>query len=133
MKTHQREILLYYNPESGAGKRTVGHAMAISDHVRPFTFDKIPSTSTSWQQILEALHMHPRELMNQDDPEYVEKFRDKEFDEEGWLNVLRENLHLLRAPIAVRGKEAVLCERPTDIHKLIDTSKDSARKKHSPP
>ena len=64
MKTHQREILIYYNPESNSDRKTVAHAQSVVPHVRTYAFGKTPSTTTSWQTILNALEMHPKEILN---------------------------------------------------------------------
>lgn len=120
MKTHQREILIYYNPDSSNDRKTVAHAQGLASHVRTYSFDKAPSTGTSWQQILQALDMHPKELLNKAHPYYQANIRGKEFNEEDWLNVIKFNPSLLKAPIAIRGDKAVLCVSATDIYKLMN-------------
>ncbi|MDX1940049.1 MAG: hypothetical protein SFU99_05820 [Saprospiraceae bacterium] len=118
MKTHSREIMIYYNPESSADRRTVAFAQTITTHVKTYAFSKSPSTSTSWQQIISALNVHPKELLNKAHPYYQKFIRGREFDDEGWLNVLKYNPELIKAPIAVRGDRAIVCTTPTDIYKL---------------
>ena len=120
MKTHQREILIYYNPESSNDKKTVAHAQGLAAHVRTFAFDKAPSNGTSWKQIVHSLDMHPKELLNKAHPYYQEHIRGREFNDEDWLNILKFNPGILKAPIAMRGKKAVLCQSATDIYKLHD-------------
>jgi len=119
MKTHQREILIYYNPESSADRKTVAYAQSLAPHVRSYAFGKTPSTGTSWQMILKSLDLHPKELMNKAHPYYQKHIRGREFDEESWINVLRYNSNLIKAPIAIRGNRAILCTTPTDIYRLI--------------
>ena len=118
MKTHQREILIYYNPESSNDRKTVAHAQGLVPHVRTYAFDKAPSTGTSWQQILKELDMHPKELFNKAHPDYQAKLRGKEFGENDWLNIIKFNPSMIKAPIAMRGDKAVLCVSATDIYKL---------------
>lgn len=118
MKTHDREILIYYNPKSNSDRRTVAHAQSVVNHVRSFAFDKTPSTSTSWQMILNSLGLHPKEILNKAKPYYQKHIRGKEFDQESWVNILKHNPDLIKAPIAIRGNKAILCNSPTDIYKL---------------
>ena len=122
MKTHQREILIYYNPESSNDKKTVAHAQSLVSYVRSFSFEQAPSTGTSWQQILNFLDVHPKELLNKAHPYYQEHIRGREFDNESWLKVLKYNPQLIKAPIAIRGSRAILCTNSTDIYKLTDPS-----------
>ena len=119
MKTHQREILIYYNPESNSDRKTVAFAQSLAPHVRSYAFGKTPSTGTSWQMILKSLDLHPKELMNKAHPFYQKHIRGCEFDTESWVNVLRYNSNLIKAPIAIRGNRAILCTNPTDIYRLI--------------
>ncbi len=121
MKTHQREILIYYNPESSNDKKTVAHAQGLVPHVRTYSFEKAPSTGTSWRQIVRSLDMHPKELMNKAHPYYQAEIRGKEFNDEDWLNVIKYNPAILKAPIAIRGQKAVLCTSATDVYKLSRT------------
>ncbi len=120
MKTHPREILIYYNSTSSADRKTVAHAQSMVKHVRAYEFGKTPSTGTSWRMILKSLDLHPKELMNKAHPYYQSHIRGREFNAEGWLNVLRYNPELLKAPIAIRGKRAILCTNPTDIYRLTE-------------
>ncbi len=120
MRTHKREILIYYNPESSNDRKTVAHAQSVVQHVRSFAYEKAPSTGTSWQQILRSLGLHPKDLMNKAHPYYREHIKGREFDEESWLKVLRYNPEIIKAPIAIRGKKAILCLNSTDIHRLAE-------------
>ena len=118
MITHESEILLYYNPESNSDRMTVAHALSLSRHIKAYAYHQSPSTGVSWQQILLALKKHPKELLNKAHPYYQQYVRGRDFDDEGWIKVLRHNPEIILAPIAVRGKQAVQCLTPTDIYKL---------------
>jgi arsenate reductase len=120
MKTHVREIMIYYNPESSSDRKTVAHAQSVSRHIKTYAFDRSPSTGTSWYQIIHALGKHPKELLNKAHPYYQQHIRGREFDDEAWINVIRYNPDILKAPIAVRGHRAIICSTPTDIYKLMD-------------
>ena len=71
--------------------------------------------------------MDPKDLLNKSHPYYQENIRGKEFDEEGWLNVLRTNPQLIKAPIAMRGKRAVLCINPQDVFRLAKEERERER------
>lgn len=118
MKTNPREILIYYNPESSSDRKTVAYARSISPHVRTYSHQSAQVTTTGWKSLIEKLNVEPKKLFNKALPEYQQNLKGKEFNEEDWLHVIRRNTHMLKAPIAVKGKNVVLCERPTDIYKL---------------
>ena len=122
MRTHRREILIYYNPDSSNDKKTVAHAQGLARHVKTYSFSQAPSSTTSWRQIMRSLDLHPKDLMNKAHPYYQANIKGREFTDEDWLNVIRYNPEILKAPIAIRGEKAVLCISATDIHRLIDLS-----------
>lgn len=118
MHTHRSEILLYYNPASSTDRMTVAYALSLTPHIKAYAYHQSPSTGMSWHQILVALGKHPKELLNKAHPYYQQFIRGRDFDEEGWVNVLRYNPEIIKAPIAVQGRRAVQCLTPTDIYRL---------------
>ncbi len=120
MKTHNREILIYYHPESSSDRQTVAMAQGISSHVRSYAYGKTPSTETSWKSIMHALNCHPKDLLNKSHPYYQIHIKGREFDEESWVKILRFNPDMIRVPIAICGRRVVLCNTPSDIHQLFD-------------
>lgn len=118
MKTNPREILIYYNPNSSSDRKTVAYANALTPHIKSYSHQQANCSSTTWQVILNNLNVDPKKLFNKALPEYQLNIKGKELDNEGWINVLKRNPHLLRAPIALRGNKAMICDSPTDILRL---------------
>ena len=98
MKTHRRELLLYYHPESSADRQTLAMAQGMSMHVRSFAKD----------------------LLNKAHPYYKSHIKGREFDEESWVKILRFNPDMIRVPIAISGRKAILCNTPSDINRLFE-------------
>ena len=96
--------------------------MGVSSHVRTYAYGQTPSTTTSWKSIIHALDCHPKDLLNKAHPYYQENIRGREFDEESWVKILRFNPDLMRSPIAISGKKAVVCHTPSDVYRLIENS-----------
>ncbi len=122
MRTHLREILIFYNAESQRDRQTVLHAKSLVNHVKSFTYNNGLKTRRSWQEIIMALEIHPKELLNKAHPFYQEHIRGREFGLSKWLKVIAHNPDIIKAPIAIRGKRAILCITPTDIYQLTDQS-----------
>ena len=118
MKTNPREILIYYNPDSNSDRKTIAFAKSISPHVRAYSHTDASVTATGWRTMIEKMNIEPKRLFNKALPEYQTHLRGKELDDEGWLNVLQRNPSLLKAPIAIKGQNVMLCENPTDIYRL---------------
>jgi len=118
MKTHPRELLIYYNSNSSSDKKTLAHAQSTGFKVQSFCLVKSPLSSTNWQTIIKQLGKHPKEILNKAHPYYQSNIRGKDFGEEDWLSVIIHNPDIIKAPIAINGNKAILCETPTDIYKL---------------
>ncbi len=115
MKTQDNELLVYYDRNSSKAKKVLAYARTITRHVNEVEYLKTPLTSTMWRQLLEMLDMRPKDLLNRAHPFYQENIRGKDLDDEGWLNVLIRNPELIKAPIVVKGRRAILCNNPTDM------------------
>ncbi len=120
MKTHQREILLYYHPEERSDRQTLAVAKSVSSHVRSYAYGQTPSTETSWKSIMQALDCHPKDLLNKAHPYYQSHIKGREFDNASWVKILRFNPDIIKSPIAMRGRKAVVCTTPSDVYRLID-------------
>ncbi len=118
MKTHNRELLLMYNPNLSADRKTLAHAKGTGKKVRSYEHSKMRSTTTNWKSILKKLDKHPKELLNKAHPYYQANIRGKDFNMHGWLNILQNNPELIKHPIAIKGSKALLCKTPTDIYKI---------------
>ncbi|MCB0549516.1 MAG: hypothetical protein KDD19_18220 [Phaeodactylibacter sp.] len=130
MKTSKREVTIYYNPESSSDRKTVAYAQSLSRYVKAYSFQQNPCRgNTGWCRVLSALNIHPRELLNESHPYYMANIKGREFDEEGWFNILRTNPELIKAPIAIRGEHAVLCLTPKDVYRLAKDEEVEKEKK----
>lgn len=125
MKTNHREIFLYYNPDSSIGKKTMAVALSMTPHVNDQDYRKIKYSTTLWRDLLDKLQLRPKDLMNRAHPYYQEHIRGRDFDDDGWLNILIRSPEIIKAPIAMRGDRAILVNTPTDLLKLIDPHQHS--------
>jgi len=118
MKTHPREILIYYNSESPSDRKTLAYAKSTGFKIRSYCHDQAPSTTTSWKTILSSLDMHPKEIMNKAHPYYQANLKGKDFEMDDWLQVIKKNPQVIKSPTAMKGKKAIVCNTPSDIYKL---------------
>lgn len=119
MKTRPNEILILYHPTSSTARQTVALAHTLSTHVQEWDFSKKPLTATQWRDLLNRLDMEPKKLLDKSQSYYQEHIRGREFDDEGWLNVLIRNTDLINGPIVISGEKAILCKIPTEILGLV--------------
>lgn len=116
---HPNELLLiYHDPNSSTGKQTRAYARSVSNNINEVNLHSVRFTTTLWKEIINMLGLRPKDLLDKSHAEYQAKVRGNTFTMTGWLEVLTNNPHLLKAPIAVYHNKAVLCQSPTDILKL---------------
>ena len=118
MKVHQQEILLYFDPSSSVSKKTLAYASSLTGSINAVEYDKESFTPTIWRQILDLLHMEPKQLVNKAKPYYQEHLKGKNFSEDDWINILSHRPDLIRSPIAIRGDKAIFVDNPTDVLRL---------------
>lgn len=118
IKTHQDEIMIYCDPASATGKKVLAYAKTLTPHVREINYYKNPLTASQMRAMLKQLDLRPKDLMNRAHDYYQEHIQGRDFDSEGWLNILIKNPQLIKAPIAVRGQKVVMCDNYTNILQL---------------
>jgi len=119
MKTDNNEVMLYYDGNSSIGRKVRAYAYSLAPHIKDLDYGQAGLTGMLWREILSMLQTQPKEILNKSHPYYRQHIRGRDFDDEGWLNILLRNPEVIRAPIAIRGRRAVLCDNPTDIYKLM--------------
>lgn len=116
--TSERQITVFYNSESGRAKQTLAYAKAEGVPIREIDILKTPLTGTQIAEIAEMLNLRIRDLVNQDHPTYTKKFEHEDLSEEDWITMIKQNPDILKQPIAIRGKTAILVETPSDIIRI---------------
>ncbi len=118
LNTH--ELTLVYDSSTEAGKKALAYAYTLSPKVNRQDIREVRLSSTFVRQVIKQLNLRPKDLLNRSDPYYQQHVRGREFTMEGWLEVLRNNPHLIKAPIALMGNKAVLCEPASLINTLLE-------------
>lgn len=123
MQFHPNELFLLFNPQSNSGKQTRAMAKDICSHIHEVDALHEKLIPTYWKEVITMLAMIPSDLLDKSHPDFTNKVGENTYTMDGWLEILMHNPHLLRAPIAIFGGRAILCETPTDVIKLtISTS-----------
>jgi arsenate reductase len=109
------ELYLIYDPESELGRKTHALALSLNDVIHEINIMRKSVTPTHWKEILGMLHMAPSELINTGHPDYERTYSGKDYSESDYLEVLFQNPQLVKGPIGILQKKAILCEDPNDI------------------
>ena len=127
MQFHPNELFIYFDPDTTTGKQSRAYARSISNNVNEVNFRKIKLTTTLWKEIVNMLGLRPKDLLDKSHWEYQRRVAGNAFTMSGWLEVLQNNPSMLKGPIAIYNKKAILIKKPTDILKLDVNSRTSSK------
>jgi arsenate reductase (glutaredoxin) len=115
---NSKELTLVYDGTTYEGKKALAYAYSLSPRVNKQDVSEVHLSTTFLRQVIEHLNVRPKDLMNRAHPFYQKHVRGRDYDTEGWLHVLARNPQLLKAPIALLGDRAVICEPASNIQTL---------------
>lgn len=116
--TSNRQITIYYNPESVIAEKTLAYAKAEGLAILEIDILKTPLTGTQLVELSSRLNLEVKDLVDQEHDSYKLKFEPHNFSTDDWIKMIRCNPEIMRQPIALRGDITVLVLTPTDILKL---------------
>ena len=115
---NNKEIILVYDGSTSEGKKALAFAYTLSGTINKQDINNVKLSSTFVKTVIRKLELRPKDLLNKAHPYYQEHLRGSDLTASGWLNVLKNNTYLLRAPIAIQGEKAVICDPVTKIYSL---------------
>ncbi|MFN6116682.1 MAG: arsenate reductase family protein [Flavobacteriales bacterium] len=118
-----RELTLVYDSSTSEGRKALAYAVSLAPKVNRQDVKEVQLSTTFVRQVLKQLNMRPKDLLNRAHPYYQEHLRGRDLDTEGWLQVVAHNPDLLKAPIALLGDKAVVCEPASLIYTLTEAQR----------
>lgn len=115
---HQIVMEIYHNPRCSQSRAGLQYLEENGYQVEVKNYMKDGITEQEIRSIMVKTGMSAFELVRKNDILYKEKYKDQKMNENQWVTILSENPRLLRRPIVISGKEAVLAQPPEKIEKL---------------
>ena len=128
---NSKELTLVYDSTTNEGRKALAYAYSLAPKVNKQDVSEVSLSSTFVRQVLKQLDLRPKDLLNRAHPYYQQHLRGRDLDAEGWLHVLTHNPELLKAPIALLGDRAVMCEPASLIYKLAEAGPREVTAKRS--
>lgn len=119
---NNRQIKLYYNSKTALGKQTIAYVNASEKKILTIDISKTKVTGTQWLEIVNKLNIDISELVNQNHPDFVKIYGDKEVDlsEDDWLKLIEKKPIVVTYPIVINGKQFLQIKTPSDFAKYLD-------------
>ncbi len=118
MKLRPNELFLYYDPKSNVGKQTLAYAKSMTSHILDVDWNQQALSNTLWKEILGYLNLKPKEVMDRSSKYYEEHIKGHDIAMTGLLEILIHSPQIIKGPIAVMGRKAILVKTPTDVLKV---------------
>lgn len=122
MHFRKDELLLIYNAENARDRQTLAYALGITSKINRQEINSVRVSPSLFVYAVQKLGWDVKRLLNKADVEYQHHHRGHEYPIKMWFEAIRKRPSLLRAPIAILGDNAVVCDSPTDVMKLLRVS-----------
>ncbi len=129
MELHPNEMWLLYDPGSATHRKTKVLARSITRHVNEMSLKHTKLSKLRWAELIAMLNVPPKHLLNKSLKKYQVELAGHDFEDDDWLDILRNNAELIKGPIAVMNGRAILCINPKDIFLLAPEVKVSEEDK----
>jgi arsenate reductase len=120
---NSKELTLVYDSNTSEGRKALAFAYSLAPKVNKQDVSQVSLSSTFVRQVVKQLKLRPKDLLNRAHPYYQEHLRGRDLDMEGWLHVLANNPTLWKAPVALMGDQAVMCEPASLIYTLTEAQR----------
>jgi arsenate reductase len=112
-------ITIYHNPRCSKSRETL--ALIRKSGMEPVIVEYLKEvpTKAELQKILAQLHVPVETIVRQEEQMYKSQLKGKAFNEDEWIQILRENPKLIQRPIVIRGSRGVIGRPPENVKKLL--------------
>lgn len=118
MEITNKEIVLLLSGNEYLNKQTIAHSKSLRAPVNVQDHLEEGVTSTLYSLVLENCNMEPKHLLDRSDATYQKELRGQDMTKDEWVRFLKMRPDLLRAPIAIRGDQVVVCDNPSKVQSL---------------
>ncbi|MFS4469775.1 arsenate reductase family protein [Maribacter sp. 2210JD10-5] len=124
---HKNLITLYFSSKNTIGKQVEPYVVSSEKKVRSIDISKTNVTETQWTELAEGLNMKISDLIDQEHPDFTNKYGDgqKSMSPTDWLKILNNHPELLKYPILIDGNEYYSLQSASAFKKHMEP--DSAR------
>ena len=110
---------IYHNPRCSKSRQTLELIIKAGKKVEVIEYLQVTPTHEELKSILTKLGISPEQLLRKNEALYKEKFKEKSFSDDEWIQIMIENPKLIERPIVIDGKKAVLGRPPENVLTLL--------------
>lgn len=116
---HQVIMKIYHNPRCAKSRSGLQFLEENGYKTEVINYMKDGITEDEIRNILKLTGMAAIELVRTQEDLYKTKYKDKEISDDEWVKILSANLRLLRRPVVINGKKAILAQPASLIDEIL--------------
>ena len=115
----KKEILIYHNPRCSKSREALSLLEAENCTLTVKEYLKTPISKKELKDLLMKLGISASDLVRKKEKLFLEKFKNKNFTEDEWQQILIENPVLIERPMVVDGYKAIVGRPPELVLDLL--------------
>ncbi len=115
-----KKVTILHNPRCGKSREALSLLQKENCEIEIIEYLKKVPTKKELKTILSKLGLKAVEIVRKKEAIYVEKFKNKNFTNEEWIQLLIENPILIERPIVIDGYKAIIGRPPELVIDLLE-------------
>lgn len=113
------KVSVYYNPRCRKSRAGLDLVRSKTDEIEIVDYLNTGISATSIKKLSQQLNISVKDMIRTQEDFYKKELKGKNFSEAEWLQIISENLKLLKRPIVVKGNKAAIVETADDLERLF--------------
>ena len=113
------KFIIYHNPRCRKSRETL--ALLQENGIEPevVRYLDTPPGTDDLKLIVAKLDVPVKDIVRKEEKAYKEKYKDSDFNDDEWLQILSEEPKLIQRPIVLKGASGMVGRPPENVLKLI--------------
>ena len=112
-------ITIYHNPKCKKSRAGLQYLTDKRQEIKVVEYLKNYLNRNELKDLLVKLHLKVHDIIRTQEDVYKDSFKNKNFTDEEWIDILVEYPKLIRRPIVTKGYRAVIGDPVEEIEKLL--------------
>ena len=112
-------LRIYHNPRCKKSRAGLAYLNSKTSVYEKVDYLRNGLSTDEIREMVLKLHLPPKELIRTNEDVFKKELRSKSFNDNEWIQILKENPKLLKRPVIVGKHKAVIGDPVTNIDKLF--------------
>lgn len=119
----KKKIQILYNPRCSKCREALSFLEGENCEIEIKEYLKESLSKKEIKDILSKLGLKANDIVRKKEPIFIEKFKNKSFTNDEWIQILIENPILIERPIVIDGYKAIVGRPPELVIDLVNRKK----------